>query len=49
LENNATQHDSATLFWVLVVTGGDSCDCTTDTLNSESDNISGEEDDCICT
>lgn len=47
LEENAAQHDPATLFWVLVVTSSDGCEGATDTLNSERDEISGKEDDGI--
>ena len=47
LEDDAAQHDSATHRWVLVVTSGSSGDGTTDTLNGERDNISGEEEDGI--
>ena len=47
LEDNSAQHDSTAHFWVLVVTSSDGSEGTTDTLNGESDHISGEEDDGI--
>jgi hypothetical protein len=47
LEENAAQHDPAAQFWVLVVTGGDGGEGTSNTLNSERDEISGKEDDGI--
>jgi len=48
LEDDTAQHDSTTLFWVLVITGGDGGKGTTNTLNGEGDKIGGEEDDGIC-
>jgi len=47
LEDDTAQHDSTTLFWILVITGGDGGEGTTDTLNGEGDEISGEEYDRI--
>ena len=35
LEDDTAQHDSTTLFWVLVVTSGDGGNGTTNTLNRE--------------
>lgn len=48
LEENAAQHDPAAQFWVLVATCSDGCEGTTNTLNSEGDEISGKEDNGIC-
>ena len=47
LENNTAQHNSTTLFWILVVTGSDGGEGTTNTLNGECNEISSEEDDGI--
>ena len=47
LEDNTAQHDSTAHVWVLVVSSGNCGKSTTDTLNSEGDNICGEEDDGI--
>ena len=47
LEDDTAQHDSTTLFRVLVVTGGDGGEGTTNTLNGKGDKISSEEDDRI--
>ena len=47
LEDDTAQHDSTTLFWVPVVTSSDGGNGSTNTLNGEGNNISGEEDDGI--
>lgn len=48
LENDTAQHNFSTRPWVLdVVTGGCGSNDTTNTLNCEGDNISGEKDDGI--
>jgi hypothetical protein len=47
LKYNTAQHNSAAIFWVLVVTGSDSGEGTTNTLNGKCNEISGEEDDGI--
>lgn len=47
LEDNATQHDSATLSWIPIVTSSDGGERTTNTLNGKRDKVSGEKDDGI--
>ena len=47
LEEDAAQHDPATLLRILVVTSSNCSEDTTNTLNGERDQISGKEDEGI--
>lgn len=47
LEDDTAQHDLSTRFWVFIVASGGGGNCTTNTLDGESDEISSEEDDGI--